>query len=127
MPPKKKQRTSGSNQKADQPTSMDHVPPVLQKLKDWLGKAYELRHGSDLEHPYPLDKGGSLLQICQRCWDNQKDFTNVSFDFMKKIGLMPSEGTTPGDFLEKYANLPVSWLSYYILSRCVHNLVERIG
>lgn len=56
MPPKKKQRTSGSNQKADQPTTMDHVPPVLQKLKDWLGKAYELRHGSDVEHPTPLTK-----------------------------------------------------------------------
>ncbi len=125
MPPKKKQRTSGSNQKADhQPTTMDHVPPVLQKLKDWLGKAYELRHGSEVAHPYPLDKGGSLLQICQRCWTSQKDFTDVSFEFMKKIGLMPSEGTTPGDFLDKYANLEVSWLSY-ILSKTVHNL-ERV-
>ena len=43
---------------------------------------------------------------------------------MKKIGLMPSEGTTPGDFLDKYANLEVSWLSY-ILSKTVHNL-ERV-
>lgn len=102
MPPKKKPRTTG-NLKSDSSAAMtlDDVSPLQIKLKDWIVKAYSLRHGCETEKfPWPVDNGGSLLEICRRCWDSGS-LIKDSLALLQKMGIM-SDSTTVHDFEDKF-------------------------
>ena len=104
MPPKKKARTSGPN--AATMGSMDDLSPLQVKVKDFVAKAYSLRHGTTEEKlPWPLDQGGSLLQICQRCWSDPDSMLGGSLSLLKKMGLM-KDSETIDDFCHEYMRTP---------------------
>lgn len=97
MAPKKRQRTSA-------PSKMADISPVQLKLKDWLAKVYELRHGGDHDHPWPLEKGGNILNMVRRVWDDEDNLARASLDFVQKLGLM-TDTSTLTDFREKYVTM----------------------
>ena len=102
MPPKKKIRVS--NQKPidfKAALTLDDVSPVQLKLKEWMGKAYEIRHGTQETLPWPLSEGGSLLEICKRCWCNRQKMLADSLAFVQKVGLLPGSATV-GDFEQQF-------------------------
>lgn len=99
MPPKKKARTSGP--KAVAMGTMDDVSPLQVKVKDFIARAYSVRHGTSEELPWPLGHGGSLLQICQRCWNDPGCLLAGSLSLLKKMGLMQDLAAIP-DFCSEY-------------------------
>lgn len=101
MAPKKRQRTNNVKQDSFIPRTMDEVTDVQRQLRDWVVKAYELRHGGGEKHPFPLDDGGSFLDICRRCWDDKKELLQASVTLVEKVGLM-APGSTVDDFQKKY-------------------------
>ncbi len=105
MPPKKKARTSNGNapnNKLNQeiPKTMADVCQARHLLKDWVVEAYMGRHGFAQERKFPLDQGGTFLDVVRKCWDAM-DFVETSLSFLKQIGLM-DHGAHQLDFLEKY-------------------------
>ena len=104
MPPKKKIRIS--NQKP-QPldfkaaVTLDDVSPLQLKLKEWMSKAYEIRRGPQETLPWPLSEGGSLLEICQRCWCDRRKIRADSSAFVQKVGLLPDSATVD-DFEQQF-------------------------
>ena len=105
MPPKKKARTSGShapNSKISQdiPKTMADVCQARHLLKDWVVEAYMGRHGFAQERKFPLNEGGTFLEIVRKCWD-AKGFVETSLSFLKQIGLMINAAIQV-DLLEKF-------------------------
>lgn len=103
MPPKKKAKVSGNVKSVDQvnPTSLEDLSPLQTKLKDWINKAYGMRHGGGDSLPWPVEKGGSLLEICQRCWQDKDGLLNASLALVQKMGIL-SESATTDDFEDKF-------------------------
>ena len=105
MAPKKRARTS--NVKLDSMFSnartMDEVCEVQRKLKDWVVKAYGMRHGAagSEKLPWPLGEGGSFLEVTRRVWTDKKSLLTGSLEFVEKLGLM-APGSTVDDFKQKY-------------------------
>ena len=107
MPPKKKARTGSSgasnNKLAGQvPQTMDDVCAARLLLRDWIVEAYRGRHGFSEERKYPLNNGGSFLDIVQKCWSGE--IVRDSVNFLKKIGLVDS-AATESDFLDKHCTM----------------------
>lgn len=117
MPPRKRARTAANaaaNNKnpAQAPQTMADVCDARVKLKDWICEAYQGRHGFSHEKCFPLGKGGSFLEIVERCWGSDSDETSLtalipdSVNFLKKIGILDSS-TSESEFLEKHFQMEV--------------------
>lgn len=114
MPPKKRQRTSGgasNNKNAGQvPQTIEEVCTLRVKLKEWIVEAYGLRHGSANQMAYPLNDGGTFLDMVQQAWSGgvsngyQYDILTDSLTFLKKIGLVDSSAGHQ-DFLDKFCKM----------------------
>ena len=105
MPPKKRQRIAQSNVKsAGQPQSMSEVASGRHQLKDWIQVAFQGRHGFPEGRKFPLNNGGSFLDIVQRCWADEDALIADSLELVKKRGIMDSS-STENDFIEKYLKL----------------------
>lgn len=126
MPPKKRQRTSQSNSKALQPQCMTEVAPGRQQLKDWIQVAHQGRHGYPEPRKFPLNQGGSFLDIVQRCWCDEDTLLSDSFDVVKKLGIMDSS-STEDDFIKKYLKMedPVKRNHCYLVEREGHQTLHR--
>eukprot|EP00438_Fugacium_kawagutii_P011181 Skav236378 [mRNA] locus=scaffold2027:89794:98542:- [translate_table: standard] len=68
MPPKKRQRTSQSNVKTTQPQHVSEVAAGRLQLRDWITVVHQGRHGYPEKRKFPLNEGGSFLDVVQRCW-----------------------------------------------------------
>ena len=105
MAPKKRARTS--NVKLDtmfaNAKSMDEICEVQRKLKDWVVKTYSMRHGATGSEklPWPLQEGGSFLEVTRRVWGDKDSFLSGSLELVLKLGLM-APGSTIEDFKQKY-------------------------
>lgn len=108
MPPKKRARTSGGNAKTSMPApeTMDDVCEARVQLKNWVAEAYLGRHGFSTERKFPVNYGGSFLEIVQKCWEYDA-FMDDSAAFLKKIGLVDSATETDA-FLEKTCKMKVT-------------------
>ena len=105
MPPKKRQRTSQSNVKGpSEPQSMAEVASGRHQLKDWIQVAFQGRHGFPEGRTFPLNQGGSYLDIVQRCWSDEDAIITDSLELVKKLGIMDSS-STEDDFIKKYLQL----------------------
>lgn len=117
MPPRKRARTAANaaaNNKnpAQAPQTMADVCDARVQLKNWICEAYQGRHGFSQEKSFPLGKGGSFLEIVERCWGSDSDETSLtalipdSVNFLKKIGILDSS-TSESEFLEKHFQMEV--------------------
>lgn len=123
MPPKKKIRVNSAKPTESKVAmTLDDVSPLQLKLRDWMSKAYEVRHGTDEQLPWPLSDGGSLLEICKRCWGDSKVLLADSLAFVKKVGLLPVSATV-NDFEQAFMktkdgcvpkNVCISWQVFCI-------------
>lgn len=66
--------------------------------------AFGGRHGFNESRKFPLENGGSFLDIVQRCWANQETLVQDSLSFIKKLGIIGSEATDD-DFMQKYLTM----------------------
>ena len=104
MPPKKRQKTASSNQKAVQPQNVSEVASGRIALKDWIGLVYGGRHGFSEKRKYPLDNGGSYLDIVQRVWCDESFLVEHSLALVKKLGIVDNS-ISEEDFLNKYMTM----------------------
>lgn len=84
---------------------MQDVSPAQLKLKDWIVQLHQLRHGSEASMPWPIEKGGSFLHVCQRAWSDMlgtNGVVNFSLEMLQKMGLAASP-MTADQFVEKFA------------------------
>lgn len=122
MPPKKRQKLANSNSKANAPQTISEVAPGRIELKDWINLVHQGRHGYPEKRKWPLEVGGSFLDLVQRCWCDEDALLTDSLTLVKKLGIMDS-ASTEDDFIAKYVaaqdqvdNTAVSFL-----------LLKRIG
>lgn len=107
MPPRKKARISGNlkSDAAGAATTMQDVSPAQLKLREWIVQLYQLRHGSDVAMPWPIEKGGSFVHVCQRAWGDMLGVNGVvpsTLEMLQKMGLA-ANGMTADQFVEKFA------------------------
>ena len=89
MPPKKKARIT-SNAKHEggaAPATMEDVGPFQLKLKEWITQVYSIRRGTSEALGWPIESGGSILSICQRCWKDKPGLLNMTCDLLAKTGI----------------------------------------
>ena len=110
MPPKKRQKTM-ANSKTTQPQTMNDVAPGRMSLRDWIGQVYHGRHGFPEQRKWPLQNGGTFLEMVQRVWSDEDNFQADSFAMLKKLGIMDSSATDE-DFQMKYMMMK-DWLTYF--------------
>ena len=103
MPPKKRQKTQ-SNLKAWVPQNVSQVAAGRVQLKDWINMVHGGRRGFPEARKFPLNRGGSFLDIVQRCWCDETTLVSESHELVKKLGIMDSS-TSEEDFIEKYLKL----------------------
>lgn len=105
-PARKKQRTAQSNSKnaGHLPDNISQVAPVRIELRDFISLVHQGRHGFSEDRKFPLHKGGSFLDLVQRCWADETSLIEDSLDFVKRIGLMASDSSVD-DFTQKYLTL----------------------
>ena len=102
MPPKKKQKlTTNVKGSSGAALTMGDVSPFQVKLRDWVTQVYSLRHGAPEALPWPIEGGGSILSVCQRCWKDQAGLVAGFCDLVQKVGIA-SESMTPDVFEEKF-------------------------
>lgn len=106
MAPKKRQRTMGTNNKTSNmaPETLSEVCPARIQLKDWIVQCYQGRHGHEEPRKFPIERGGSFLDIVQRCWGDEESLMETSFDFVKKIGILAADASEQ-DFLDKFLTM----------------------
>lgn len=104
MPPKKKQKVAQSNVKAAHPQTVADVASGRIQLRDWITQVYGGRHGFLEKRKWPLESGGSFLDVVQRCWCDEEALINDSLVLVKKLGIIDS-GSTEEDFMNKYMKL----------------------
>ena len=88
MPPKKKQKTTAR--------TVDEVPSIQVALDQWLAKIYDLRHnqvddGKMALFPWPVEHGGTFLEICQRAWTDADRMLNGALRVCQKAGICGPE------------------------------------
>ena len=96
-----KRRKIGVNNKETvvQPSTMADVPPACLCLRDWINDLYGMRHGTDDSKAWPLEKGGSFLEVTQRCFGNMDRLLSDSLGFVKAVGIVPRDSD-----LDAFAN-----------------------
>ena len=105
-----KRRKTGQNLKdpVTAPSTMADVPPVCLGLRDWINELHSYRHGVEEEKPWPLGKGGSFLDIVQKCFQhNNERLLTDSLTFAKTIGMVGRDAdmdTFAQKFLVKMAH-----------------------
>lgn len=106
MPPKKRQRISGgSNQKQQvQPLNAADVAPARLQLKDWIDLVYQGRNGYAETKKFPLNDGGSFLDLVQRVWADEDALVEESCALVKRLGIVDSS-STDDDFMMKYLTM----------------------
>lgn len=117
MPPKKKQRVSGGGQTANSkfvsqaPQTMDDVCRGRVLLRDWILDAYKGRHGFETKLKFPLNEGGSFLQMVQRAWADADTLHADSLQLLKKLGIVTNDFSVE-DFRNEYLTMVDGvWLS----------------
>lgn len=104
MPPRKKQRISSSNLKTSQPQNVSEVAAGRLQLRDWIAVVHQGRHGYPEKRKFPLNDGGSFLDVVQRCWCDEDALITDSLALVKKLGIMDSSSTEE-DFMNKYLKM----------------------
>ena len=94
-PPRKRQRVSGQNQKSSGkgPETMSDVPAARIALRDWINDVYSGRHGWQEKRKYPLNHGGTFLDVVQRCFADGEAMVEESLDLAKTLGIIASDAT----------------------------------
>lgn len=102
MPPKKKQRMNANAKSDGGPVAMtmDDVSPFQLKLKDWVSQVFSLRHGSSEALSWPIEGGGSILSICQRCWKDKTGLLERACRLLENMGI--GSELNPIVFEDKY-------------------------
>lgn len=105
-PARKRQRTSGQNNKstAAPAASISEVPPACLELKEWICTAYAGRHGGADKRKFPLCEGGSFLELVQRCWADEDALLSDSLTFCQTIGIIGQDADVDA-FEEKFMTL----------------------
>ena len=105
-PARKRQRTSGQNNKTAlaPAASISDIPRVCLELKDWICTAYAGRHGGAEKRKFPLNEGGSFLEVVQRCWADEDALLDDSLEFAKLIGIISNDSSID-DFQNKFMML----------------------
>ena len=95
MPPKKKQRLAPGKSAGGGLGKASDVPPARMELKAWISDVYAGRHGfaEGVKKKFPLDIGGTFLEVVQRCWADESSMIAQSCEFCKKIGLIKCDST----------------------------------
>eukprot|EP00435_Cladocopium_sp_Y103_P022791 s4234_g5.t1 len=101
MPPKKRQKVC--------PRSVDEVPPVQVTLDQWLQQIYSLRHhkaddGKMALFPWPVEHGGTFLEIAQRAWGDGDRVLNGAHRICQKAGICSTESSMD-DFKRIFCNM----------------------
>lgn len=105
MAPKKRQRTSNNNKAGTLvPEKMSDVSAARIELRDWITQCYQGRHGFSQSRKFPLEDGGSFLDIVQRCFCDEGAMIDKSLDLTKKLGILSADATED-HFAEKFLTL----------------------
>lgn len=75
------------------------------ELKEWINLAYSGRHSFNEDKKFPIGSGGTFADLVQRCWTDQDNLLDRSFDFCKKIGLLAANATEEF-FMDTYLKMP---------------------
>ena len=101
MPPKKKQKTCAR--------TVDDVPAVQVALDQWLQQTYNLRHnkaddGKMALFPWPVEHGGTFLEIAQRAWGDGDRILNGALRVCQKAGICGTESCLD-DFQRRFCKM----------------------
>lgn len=82
---------------------MGDVAPARMELKSCICDVYAERHGfpNDGKKKFPLESGGTFLDVVQRCWSDESSMVTLSCEFCKRIGLIKCD-STEDYFVEKF-------------------------
>ena len=105
-PARKRQRTSGQNNKLTTApaASISDVPQACLELRDWICTAYAARHGGGEKRKFPLYEGGSFLELVQRCWADEDALLGDSLAFAQAIGIIGQDADVDA-FEQKFMTL----------------------
>ena len=101
MPPKKKQKTCAH--------TVEDVPAVQVALDQWLQQTYNLRHnkaddGKMALFPWPVEHGGTFLEIAQRAWGDGDRILNGALRVCQKAGICGTESCLD-DFQRRFCKM----------------------
>lgn len=104
MPPAKRRKVSQNCKDASTaPTNMKDVAKVCLVLRDWINELYAMRHGvpAEQQRAWPVECGGSFLDVVQRAFSQPDKLLEDSLEFCKRIGLISMSSSTD-DFEKRF-------------------------
>lgn len=103
MVAKRRRITSNNKEVVMAPTTMTDVSPVRVALRDWINDLHSMRHclPEDQKRAWPVECGGSFLEVVQRCFRRPDRLLADSLAFCKALGIIARDATTE-DFQKKF-------------------------
>ena len=99
-PPKKKARTP----KAASLASSASDVAFRDHLRDWVNIVWQGRHGYPDKRKWPLEDGGSFLNVVQRVWNDQAALIENSVRLLKTLGVIGVDMTND-EFMDRFVEM----------------------